>query len=396
MPSFEYIAIDGEGRRQKGTIEAHDLNEAKAKLRAKGLMVSHLALKAKKRSKNALRGENLMMFTLQLSQLVNAGVPIYESLLAIEEQYQRESFHEILLSLCEKIKQGSSLSEAMAEYPESFDKLYRSMIAAGESAGALDLVLERLSHLLSKQMKLKKEITTAMIYPSILAIFSLLVIGLLLGFVVPSIEGIFADRPMNTFTAFVIGVSRFAREKWWIYLPILAGLAAIFVHQIYSQEGRIRIQKAMMHLPLFKTLMIRSAVARFSRTMATLQRGGVTVIESLRMATEVMHNVIMEEEMKKVEGKIIEGRSLSQELNQSQYMPKMVSRMIAIGEDTGNTIVMLEKIADMYEDALEKTLTRLVALAQPAILIIMGGVIGAVMVAILLPLTDVASFNVGQ
>lgn len=395
MPIYQYTALDATGRKKKGVIEAQDEREAKSKLREQGLMVSDLHSKAASSSKEALRGESLLAITMQLSQLVNAGVPLYESLIAIEEQYRSEPFHRVLLSLCDQIKAGSSLSEAMTSFPESFDKLYRAMIAAGEAAGALGLVLERLHQLLEKQMKMKKEIVTAMIYPGILATFSLLVIGVLLGFVVPSIEGIFADRELNAFTNAVLSISHFAREKWWLYIPLLVGIATYLVFQFRSAEGKVRMQRWMVKLPVVKQLVINAAMARFARTMATLQQGGVTVIESLRMASETMHNVALEEEMHVAETKIIEGSSLSRELKKSRYIPAMVTRMLAVGEDTGNTVVMLQKIADMYEDTLEKSISRMMALAQPVILIVMGGVIGAVMVAILLPLTDVASFAGG-
>lgn len=395
MPIYQYTAIDGIGKKQKGVVEAQDEREAKSKLRERGLMVSNLRPKVSKSSKETLRGEVLLTFTMQLSQLVNAGVPLYESLIAIEEQYRNESYHRVLLSLCEKIKAGASLSEAMREFPDSFDKLYTAMVTAGEASGALGLVLERLNQLLSKQMKLKREISTAMIYPGILACFSLLVIGVLLGFVVPSIEGIFADRKLNGFTNFVLGVSHFAREKWWIYIPVLGGLITYIIIQFRTAEGKNRIQRLLLKLPVIKKLVIDSAMARFTRTMATLQQGGVTVIDSLRMAGETMHNVSLEEEMRIAESKIIEGSSLSTELKKSKYVPAMVTRMLAVGEDTGNTVVMLEKIADIYEDSLEKTIAQIMALSQPIILIVMGGIIGAVMVAILLPLTDVASFAGG-
>ena len=165
-----------------------------------------------------------MAFTVQLAQLLNAGIPLYESLIALEEQYRGEASHRVILSLCEQIKAGQSLSVAMGDFPDSFNKLYRSMVAAGESVGALDIVLDKLSQLLQKQNKLQKQIITAMIYPAILASFSFLIILMLLGFVVPSIEGIFADRQLNGFTEFILGVSRGFRSYWWIILPLAVGL----------------------------------------------------------------------------------------------------------------------------------------------------------------------------
>jgi general secretion pathway protein F len=395
MPLYQYQALDTKGSKHKGLVEAGNEREAKDILRGQGLMVSRLSLKKGVSSKENLKGDVLLTFTMQLAQLVNAGIPLYESMVAIEEQYRQESYHRVLISLCEQIKGGVKLSEAMGHYPDSFSKLYRAMVAAGEAVGALPEVLDKLVLFLGKQMKLKKEIATAMIYPGILATFSLIVIGVLLGFVVPSIEGIFADRKLNGFTQFVLTMSHLFRDYWWIYLPLLIGGITFSVIKLRTPEGKCWIERNVLKVPVLKNLVIQASVARFCRTMGTLQMGGLSMIESLRIAREVMKNVVLEEEIQKAENRIIEGSSLSFELGKSPFIPSMVSRMLSIGEESGTSVVMLNKIADMYEGELEKTLARTMALAQPVILIVMGGVIGLVMVAILLPLTDVASFSVG-
>lgn len=393
MALYQYQALSTSGKKQLGFIEASDENDAKVKLREQGLMVSSLSSKVSVSQKQNLRGEMLQTFTVQLSQLINAGVPLFQSLSALEEQYRGEPFHRIILSLCDQLKAGKSLSEALSGYPKSFDRLYVSMITAGESAGALDVVLEKLSTLLTKQNKLRKQIITAMIYPSVLASFSLLIIGLLMTFVVPAIEGIFAGRELNGFTAAVLGFSHIVKGYWWIYMPIglVAGLVAYT--QLRTEQGKIWLQKMLMRTPLVKTLMIQAAVARFCRTMGTLQLGGLTMIESLRLAREVIGNVIIEQEILEAENKIIEGSSLSTELMRSKVIPKMVSRMLSVGEDSGSTVIMLNKIADVYEEDIEKTIDRLMALSQPVILIFMGSVIALVLLAILLPMTDMSSFS---
>lgn len=393
MPLYQFQAIDANGAKRSGLLEAQNERDAKEKLREQGLMVAKLSLKTSSSGRQNLRGDNLVAFTMQLSQLLNAGVPLYESLIALEEQYRTESYHRIILSLCDQIKAGSSLSAAMSAYPGSFDKLYRSMITAGESVGALDVVLDKLSHLLSKQNDLKKQIVTAMIYPAILASFSFLIILMLLGFVVPSIEGIFAGRQLNGFTQFVLSLSHFFRDYWWLYIPGIAGIIGFLVYKIRSAAGKLWIERHFLKVPLIRTLMIQTSVARFCRTMGTLQLGGLTMIDSLRIAREVMRNVVLEEEMQTAEARIIEGSSLSAELKQSKWIPTMVSRMLAVGEDAGSTVTMLNKIADMYEADLEKTLQRLVALAQPVILIFMGVIIGVVLLGILLPLSDISSLG---
>ncbi len=393
MPVYFYQALDGLGKKRKGHIEAHNEREAKEILRDQQVMVTQIKLRAQTSSKQQIKGEHLVALTMQLSQLVNAGIPLYESLIVIEEQYRQEPFHHIILSLCEQIKSGSSLSIAMGSFPNSFDRLYRAMITAGESSGALDTILDKLSLLLNKQIKLKKQITTAMIYPGILASFSFLVIIMLLGFVVPSIEGIFADRELNGFTQFIMNLSHFFRDYWWLYVPFITLSIGFSVFKLRSPEGKLWLEKNLIKLPIFSSLIIQAAVARFTRTMGTLQQSGLPMIDSLQISREVMHNVVLEEEIKNAENKIVEGSSLSHELSKSKWIPRLVPRMLAVGEDSGSLFVMMNKIADMYEDEVEKTINRLMALAQPVILIFMGTIIGCVLLAILLPLTDMSSFS---
>lgn len=392
MPLYHYQALDMQSKKLSGLIEAHHELEAKTKLRGQNVLVTKLILKKGRVSKENLKGEHLLAFTVQMSQLVNAGIPVYESLVALEEQYRQESFHRVILSICEQVKAGTPVSEAMAHFPDTFDHLYCSMVKAGELSGALDLILERLGVLLAKQNKIKKEIFTAMIYPAILSGFAILVIILLLGFVVPSIEGIFGDKSLNTFTQLVMSASHFFRDYWWGYLPVIVGVVAWLILKIRTPKGKIWLEKRLMRLPLIRTLLVQAAVARFCRTMGTLQRGGLTMIESLRISREVMKNATLEEEVKNAEKRIVEGSSLSAEFARSRWIPHIVSRMLAVGEDSGTVFVMFEKVAEMYEENLEKTLSRLMALAQPIILIVMGTVIGTVLMAILLPLTDMSSF----
>jgi general secretion pathway protein F/type IV pilus assembly protein PilC len=393
MPLYQYQALDQSGKRKSGLLEAQDEREAKNKLREMGVMAISVTVKTSVASRQNLKGDNLLAFTHQLSQLVNAGIPLYESLVAIEEQCRTEPYHRIVLSLCEQIKGGASLSQAMSNYPDSFNKLYCSMIMAGESVGVLNVVLDKLTLLLTRQNKLKGEITTALVYPGVLAGFSFLIIIMLLTFVVPSIEGIFAERKLNGFTQFVLNVSHVFRNYWWLYLPIVTGIIVYLVYKLRSSAGRLWLERHLLKVPLVRTLLIQTAVARFCRTMGTLQQGGLPMIDSLRISRDVMRNVVLEEDVKKAEMRIIEGSSLGYELGKSKYFPGLVSRMLIVGQDSGSNVTMLNTIADLYEEEVEKTLSRVMALAQPVILIFMGTVIGAVLLAILLPLTDVSSLS---
>jgi general secretion pathway protein F/type IV pilus assembly protein PilC len=352
MPVYQYQYVDSLGKRKSGAIEAQGDREAKEKLREQGVLITQLQVKNRVNKKQNLKGDHLLAFTVQLSQLINAGVPLYESLIAIEEQSRGDAYHRIILSLCEQIRSGTSLSAAMGAYPESFDQLYCGMVAAGEAVGALGPVLEKLSQFLSRTMKLKKQITTAMIYPGILASFSLLIIGVLLGFVVPSLEGIFAERKLNAFTNAVLSFSHLFRAYWWLYLPLIGASVVGGIWKLKSPKGRLWLEKIVLKIPLLKTLVVQTAVARFCRTMGTLLQGGLSMIEALRISRKIMRNVVLEKEVQVAEGKIIEGHSLSHELKRSAYFPQLVARMLAVGEESGTSVVMLNRIADMYEGEL--------------------------------------------
>jgi general secretion pathway protein F/type IV pilus assembly protein PilC len=393
MALYQYQAITSDGKKRKGVIEAQSERDAKDKLRGQGLMVAKIELKENVSKRQNLTGDDLQAFTVQLSQLVSAGIPLYESLIAIEEQSRGEAYDRILLSICEQIKGGASLSEAMSAYPVSFDRLYCSMVKAGESVGALGTVLEKLSIFLTKQNALKRQISTAMIYPAVLATFSLLVVVALLMFVIPSIEGLFEGRKLNGFTTFVISTSHFLQNWWWILLPSVIAIISGLFYYFRSPTGKAWVESHFIKLPVIGTLMKQAATARFCRTLGTLQQGGMTMIDAMRIARQVMGNVVLEKEILDAEARIVEGSSLSAELQKSRWFPQMMVRMIKVGEESGNSVVMLNKIAEMYEAELEKTLDRALALVQPLILIFIGVVIGTILLAVLVPLTDVSSLG---
>jgi len=391
MPVYDFNALDAVGKKQTGVIEGDNLSDAKERLRAQGILVTHIEEKNRKASAKKISLDSLLAFTIQLSQLVGAGIAIYDSLLTIEQQYRGDKIHPVILSLTEQIKGGKSLSDAMEQHPECFDRLYCAMIKAGESSGSLESVLQRAVEHLKKQSKLRKQIANAMIYPAVLGLFSLIVIIVLLTFVVPSIEAIFSNMELNAFTQSVLSVSHFFQQYWWLYIPVTAALVFYLAWFFRSEKGKHYLQKTLLKVPVIKNLVINASLARFSRTMATLQEGGVTMIDSMRIAKETMYNVSLEAEIERAEERIVEGAALSEEMQRSPYFPLAVSRMVAVAEETGKAADIFNRIADIYEDEVEKAVDRTMALMQPVILIIMGALIGIILLSILLPLTDVSS-----
>lgn len=390
---YQYRYIDEKGKRKQGMIEAVHLDEAKEKLRKANLLLISLETASQKKKKSySLKRADLITFTTQLSSLLQAGMPLYESLLSLEEQYREERFHPLILSLSDQIRGGSSLSEAFAKFPSSFNRLYCALIAAGESVGALDQTLEKLAILLTKQSKLKKQLLTALLYPALLFSFSLLVLSLLLTFVIPSLEILFEDRSVNRFTTVVIYLSHLLTQQWKIYLPFIGGGAIASYFGLRSGKGTLWFKRQLLRLPVLKTLITQVALARFARTVSTLLQGGVSLIQTLQIARKVMENPYFEAVIEEAEKRIIEGSLLSVELKKSSLIPRLIPRLLAIGEEGGNTPQMLQKIAELYEEEVEKSLSRVTTLAQPVILVFMGGVVGMIMLAVLLPLTDISAF----
>ncbi len=395
MPLYQYQAFDSQGRSKKGAIEATGLTDAKEKLRSQGLMVSNVSEQQAGGRANTLHGEELVLFTMQLSQLISAGLPLYESINTLEEQYRTERYHRVLLSLSEKVKAGSSLSAAMADHPQSFDRLYCSMVAAGEAAGALAMVLDRLSKFLSTQLRLRQQIVTSMIYPAVLGGFAFLLIIGMLSFVVPMLEELLEGRELNQLTRFVLGASHVFVGYWWLLIIGTVGSITGLYFWFRSDQGKRLTERTLMRTPIVGSLMIRAALSRFARTMATLLEGGITLVEALRLGRGVLRNQQLEQRIQEAEARVVEGATLSQELKRVKQFPPLVPRLIAVAEDTGESAKMWSNIADIFEGELEKNLSRVVALAQPVILVFMGFTIGLILLGILLPLSDISALTKG-
>lgn len=392
MPLFHYKSVDLQGRKSSGIIEAKNCLAAKEKLRGSQVMLISIEERKRFFRQERLHGSALIAFTSQLAQLLSSGLPLFDSLTALGEQYLGEKFHAILVTICDQIQEGSSLSTALSHFPESFSPLYCSLVAAGESVGSLDKSLQQLSALLTKQSKLRKQLTTALTYPLLLCSFSIVVVFLLMTFVIPSLETLFEGRAVNQFTHLVIATSHFLTDKWPLYLSALGCSAASLFFAMRTTRGKLFYHRLLLQIPLLKTLVKQAAIARFSRTMGSLLHGGVPIIGALQIARKVMQNPILEKEIEAAEEKIVAGSLLSTELRKSKRIPPLVPRMLAVGEEGGESAKMLSNIADIYEEEVEKSLSRLTTLAQPAILLIMGGVVGIIMMAVLLPLTDINAF----
>ncbi len=388
---YEYKAFTKQGKAAKGTIEAAGAKDAKDKLREMQLIVSSLEPQKKGRKRLKLSKDDLLIFTSQLSQLLSSQIPLYESLLALEEQARQEPYHPVILGLTDRIKRGSSLSQAMQDFSESFSPLYRALISAGEAVGNLELALNRLNTFLVHDNKIRKQLASALIYPALLSGLLVVAVTVLVGFVIPALEQLFEDKNVPQFTKIVFSTAKFLREWGVLVVGSIVGFGFYAFYKLRNPKTKASIQRNVLHVPLINRYVILSSLSRFARTLGTLLEGGLPLTISLAYAKEALGNARLNEIIQRVEQKIIEGVPFSTELSRYKEVPSLFSRMVLIGEESGKLSSMLGQLATLYEEETERTLTRVVSLAQPVMLLLMGCLIGGVLLSILLPLSSFGS-----
>lgn len=391
MSLFRYYALSDQGKKISGVIDADSYVMAKERLRKEQIMVTHIEALKEKRREISLSPPLLLDFTRALGQLLRAGLPLYESLLTIEEKYRRHKAHPLFLDLCDRIRSGTLLSDGLKGYPKTFDEIYVCMIKSAEQTGSLPSIFEQLTLLISRQQKLKKQLISSMIYPAFLGAFCLIVVALLFFFVIPSMAELFEGRELHPLTQTVLSLSNFLNThgiSLMVTTLFITGLSAFAVRR---KESQIFLHRLALKIPFFKSLTLEAALIRFCRCSSILLGGGVPLPETLRLSRTVMNNILLENVIEKTAQKIIEGESLTSEFRNSSLIPPLVTRMLSISEETGKMAPMFQNIADIYEEELEKNLAQLMTLLQPALLLLLGLIVGVVLLSILIPLTDVSS-----
>lgn len=392
MAIFSYRAVRSDGQRINAMIEAASASEAKRLIREQQLIILSLAeVPPTKKKAIKMSFEQGVIFTSQLSQLLEACVPLYESLEALEEQAKGESTQAVVSSLREHIKKGGSLSSALALYPDTFPPLYRAIVAAGESVGHLDQALTRLSQLLTAQRLAKQRLISALLYPCILLVLLFAAMGVMVFFVIPSIEGLFEGKELPGFSTIVLGVAHFIHNHIIALIATVGTLVLSFLYYVSNPTNRQKVLSKLLSWPIIGPYLLKSALGRFSRTLSNLLAGGTTLSNALPYAKEALSNKPLEVEFEQALQNIIDGQTFSSTLQRSRIIPPLFSRMVAIGEETGRLAPILGNIAQIYEEDSERTLERAVSMLQPLLLIVMGGVIGTTLLAILLPLASFGS-----
>ncbi len=395
---YKYIGVSADGRKVEGEIDAKDERHAKRLLRRQGIRARKMTAPSpldidlgvwmvEKGFVKPFGKDELNRFTRQLSILINAGVPIMECLDILSKQEKNVSLKMAIKSIMEDVSSGKSLFEGMVKQ-NGFDKLYCSLVKAGEAAGILDTILVKLSEFMDKQEKMKKQIKSAMTYPTIVLVVGIAVTYGLMVFVVPQFVGMLNEsgQEIPAVTQFVINVSDFFQEYTMIMIPSAFVALMLFKNFIKTKDGKIAWDRTTMKAPVFGDIVIKGNLSSFTRTLATMLSAGVALIEALEICIETIDNTQIAKDLKQVRDAVVKGKSITEPLGRIKYFPPLVNQMVKVGESTGNLDTMLVKVADVFEEETEESIKTMTSLIEPAILIGLGGLIGTVLIAMYLPI----------
>ena len=413
MAVFVYKGFDAAGRNTSGIVDADSARLARVKLRKSGVFPTDLSEERQPFAGAAREGvEGILrrqfelrqvfarvtetdkaIVTRQLATLIGAGIPVVESLTALIEQVENPRIQVAIGQVRQRVNEGSSLADAMAQHPKVFSPLYVNMIRAGEAGGALDVVLDRLADYLESQVRLRNRVSAAMVYPMVMTVMAVIFIGVLVTFVVPKLTEIFKsiNQPLPLATVLLIRLSDFMKAWWWAVLALAIGGWFAFRRWRESEQGRPAWDAFMLRMPLLGKLTRTIAVARFSKTLATLLSSGIPLIRSLEIVRNIMDNAVLGVALDRARESITEGASIAQPLRASGQFPPLLIHMIAIGEKSGELEAMLGKVAEAYDNEVETTIAKMTSWLEPVMILVMACVVGAIIISILIPI-----FNINQ
>ena len=338
-----------------------------------------------------VKHKDLALFTRQFSVMLDAGLPLVQCLEILGQQQDNKTFQKIIFQVRSDIEAGMTLADSMAKHPRVFEPLYTNMVAAGETGGILDIILQRLSTYLEKMVKLKSDVKSALIYPIAVIVISIIVISIIMIVVIPAFKNIFEGllgpgEKLPWLTEFVVSISSFLAGFWWL-IAIVVGIFVFAMKAWYkTDKGQHFLDGLTLRLPVIGQIMRKIAVSRFSRTLSTLLSSGVPILESLEITARTAGNIIISEAIQKVRTGIEQGQTFVEPLKASGVFPIMVSQMIGVGEQTGALDAMLSKIADFYEQEVDAAIANLLSLMEPAMIMFLGVTIGTIVIAMYLPL----------
>jgi len=403
MAVFVWEAETKRGEVKKGEMNAADEAVVRGLLRRQGLK----SINVKKKPKDVLeylpflkqkvKEKDIVVFARIFATMINAGLPLIQCLDLLSQQEQNKTFAKIIITVKEDIEGGSTLHDALKKHPRVFDELFVNLVAAGESGGILDVVLNRLSNYMEKAMKLKSRVKSAMTYPAIVLVVAVAVVALLLVYVIPVFKKLFENMggQLPGPTQFLINVSEFTQSYFLFMICFLAVFVYLFRRYYRTEKGRRTVDALVLKAPVFGPLIKKVAVAKFTRTLSTMLGAGVPILEGLSIVSKTAGNVIVESAIMKTRQSISEGRTIAEPLAETDVFPPMVVQMIAVGEATGALDAMLAKIADFYDDEVDIAVGALTTMLEPFMMVFLGVVVGGMIICMYLPIFKMASVVAG-
>lgn len=398
MPVYIWKGTNSYGEKRKGEIEAIDESGARAQLRR--LRIDNPKIKEKPKDlfgniaifQPKVTGKDVVIFTRQLSTMIDAGLPLVQCLQILAKQQSNSTFRKVLQDIQTDVETGTTLADSMRKHPKIFDNLYSNMIEAGELGGILDTILSRLAVFKEKAMALQKKIKGAMTYPAICLAISLLILVVILVFVIPVFVEMFEslDSALPVPTQIVVDMSNFVKGNF-IFIAIAAVVMVFIYKKIYNTEkGRLKMDAFFLRAPIAGQLIRKVAVSKFTRTLSTMLQSGVPILDALQVVAKTSGNKIIERSVFRVADSIAEGRPIAEPLEETGVFPNMVVQMINVGESVGALDTMLEKIADFYDEEVDQAVENLTAMIEPLMMVVLGGMIGGLVVAMYLPIFTIA------
>jgi type IV pilus assembly protein PilC len=400
MAKFSWEGKIRSGQVQKGEMEAPSEAIVRAQLRRQGIMPSKVKAKGKGMDLNIkipgfepkVSTKDLVVFTRQFATMIDAGLPLVQCLDILSSQQENSTFKRILLTVKEDVESGSTFADALGKHPKAFDELFVNLVAAGEVGGILDTILNRLAAYIEKAQKLKKQVKSAMTYPTTVVAIATIVVGVILVFVIPAFEKMFADfgGALPGPTQVVINMSNFVQD----YILVIIGgiiLAVFLCKKFYATtKGRELVDEWALKMPVFGILIRKVAVAKFTRTLGTMVSSGVPILDGLDIVAKTAGNKTVEKAINRVRQSISEGNTIAEPLTKSGVFPPMVCQMIAVGEQAGSIDTMLNKIADFYDDEVDDAVANLTAMMEPLLMLFLGTIVGGLVIAMYLPIFKLA------
>jgi type IV pilus assembly protein PilC len=391
MSIFRYVAKEKTGKTVTGTIDMTTEAEAVKDLHKREWVVISIKLEKKKLrisgGKN-IKLDDIVIFSRQLATLIDAGIPLVQALGILSEQIEHKHFQIIVAQIKQDIEAGMSMPDALSKHPQVFSELFINMVRAGEASGMLNDILERLATYLEKTASLIRKIQSGLIYPTVVVIMATIITAILLLKVVPTFKGIFemlgGQLPLPTMI--LILISDVLRKYVLILIVVLVALTILFKRYISTEKGRYKFDKKKLEVPILGVLFRKVAIAKFSRTFSTLVKSGVPILNTLDIVGRTSGNKVIEESIRNCRQAIRDGEPIAQPLANSGVFPPMVTRMISIGEKTGQLEHMLSKIADFYDEQVDTAVAGLVSLIEPMVIAFLGVVIGGIVIALFLPI----------